>query len=92
MIVRWDLWKSDQFVSERKEPCTRVTPRGMDSRARHRSAFTDVRSHNRRRLSHTTALQAVVKNFFVWIGLFLFLHLSSVVLRLRLQSTLWGVR
>lgn len=64
LIVRWDLGKSDQSQSGRKERGTRATPRGLGSHAPHRSAFTTVRSHNRQRLRDGSTPRVVVKNRF----------------------------
>lgn len=67
-IVRWDLGKPDRGEPGRKEPCTRATPRPPGSHARHRSAFTTVRSHNRQWQIEGSTPPVVVKLFF-WNGL-----------------------
>lgn len=75
MIVRWDEEKSDQPGLERKEACTSVrTDRHVsnscptrftpDACARHRSAFTTARSHNRQWHGDGNTLWVAVKTFF----------------------------
>jgi hypothetical protein len=63
VIVRWSLGKTDHCQRSRKEPCTRATPRGSSSHARHRSALTTVRLHNRQWHGQRSTLRDGVKSF-----------------------------
>jgi hypothetical protein len=63
VIVRWSLGKTDHCQGSRKEPCTRATPRGSSSHARHRSALTTVRLHNRQWRGERSTLRDGVKTF-----------------------------
>lgn len=59
-----ELGRTRSIGEGRKEPCTRVTPRELDSHARHRSTSVTVRLHNRQWPAQANRLRVVVKPFF----------------------------